>query len=268
MSAPLSMEAEYNNRAKVPEHPAILESWRRDAAAFRAAQAEAELDLAYGASDRQFLDLFWPGPARTAPIAMFIHGGYWQSLDRSWFSHMAAGLVARGVAVAVPSYGLCPQVHLAEIVEHARAAAAFLHLRHGRPLLATGHSAGGHLAAMLLATDWEARGLPPGLVPAALPISGLFDLAPLIETSVNGALALDAAEARRLSPVLAPAPGGKLHAVVGGEEGEEYTRQSRAIAEAWDGSWESVPGANHFTVIDPLADPDSPIVAKALSLIG
>ena len=158
-----------------------------------------------------------------------MHGGYWQSLDRTPFSHLAAGLNAHGVAVAVPSYDLCPQVRLAAIVAEIEQAAAFLHRRHGRPMLAIGHSAGGHLAAMLLA--WDAR-----VVPAALPISGLFDLAPLIETSINAALGLDRAEARRLSPLCRPPPGGRLHAVVGGEEGAEYARQSREIARAWGGT--------------------------------
>ncbi len=127
-------------------------------------------------------------------------------------------------------------------------------------MLAIGHSAGGHLAAMLLA--WDAR-----VVPAALPISGLFDLAPLIETSINAALGLDDAEARRLSPLLLPPPGGRLHAVVGGEEGAEYTRQSREIARAWGGTWESVAGADHFTVLAPLADPASALVATARAMV-
>lgn len=253
------LEAEYNNRAKVPEHPAIMEGWRRDAAAFRASHPNGELGIAYGPTERQKLDLFWPAPDHDAPLALFLHGGYWQALDRSWFSHMAAGLVAHGVAVAVPSYDLCPDVPLHAIVDQIRGVARFLHARHRRSMLAIGHSAGGHLAAMLMA--WNAR-----VVPAILPISGLFDLAPLIPTSINQALRLDEAEARRLSPLYHERPAGRLHAVAGGDEGSEYTRQSRAIAEAWHGTWESVPGANHFTVIAPLTDPASPLVATALDL--
>ena len=256
----MDLEAEYNNRAKVPGHPAIIAGWRHDAAAFRAAHADAELDLAYGAGERQRLDLFWPPCGRRAPLALFLHGGYWQSLDRAHFSHMAMGLNAHGVAVAVPSYDLCPQVRLAAIVAEIEQAARFLHRRHGRPMLAIGHSAGGHLAAMLLA--WDVR-----VVPAALPISGLFDLAPLIETSLNAALGLDLSEARRLSPLRYASPGGRLHAVVGGAEGAEYTRQSREIARAWGGTWESVPGADHFAVIGPLADPASALVATARAMV-
>jgi len=257
------LEAEYNNRAKVPEHPVIMETWRRDAARFRETHPDAEPGLAYGPTERQKLDLFWPAEREGAALALFLHGGYWQAFDRSWFSHMAAGLVGHGVAVAVASYDLCPAVPLATIVDQARAAVRFLAARHGRPILAFGHSAGGHLAAMLLATDWG--GVP--LVPAALALSGLFDLVPLLGTSINAGLGLDAAEARRLSPVTLPAPAGRLHAVVGGAEGAEYTRQSRAIAQAWGGSWEAVPGENHFTVIAPLADPDSALVRRARALL-
>jgi arylformamidase len=240
----------------------------RQAAAFRESHPHSELDLPYGPTQRQALDLFWPGAARDVPLAIFVHGGYWQMLDRKIFSHLATGLLAHGVAVALPSYDLCPSVTLAALVEQIRDAAAFLARRHGRAMLATGHSAGGHLAAMLLASDWKARGLPAATLKAALPIAGLFDLPPLTHTSVNAALGLDEAEARRLSPMFLPSPGLPLHAVVGGTEGAEYTRQSRGIAEAWGGTWEAAPGANHFTVVAPLADPASPLVATALRLIS
>jgi arylformamidase len=121
---------------------------------------------------------------------------------------------------------------------------------------------------MLLATDWAAHGLPPATVRGALPISGLFDLIPLLSTTVNAPLGLDEAEAKRLSPMLMPSPGLPLHAVVGGEEGAEYTRQSRGIAEAWGGSWAAIPAANHFTVVEPLADPDSALVRRAVAMVG
>jgi arylformamidase len=262
------MEAEYNNRAKVPGHPAIMAAWQRDAAAFRATHPHKDLDCAYGPTPRQALDLFWPGTMRDVPLALFIHGGYWQALDRSWFSHMAAGLNAHGIAVAVMSYDLCPQVTLAALVDQVRAAAAWLHRRTCRRMLAFGHSAGGHLTAMLMATDWRGRDavLPADLVPAGLAISGLFDLVPLIETSINGALGLDQHTATLLSPVRLPRPAGRLHAVVGGEEGREYERQSRDIAAAWDGSWYSLPGENHFTIIGQLANANSQLTKLAASM--
>ncbi len=264
----MDLQAEYDNSGKVPEYAAIVAGWRRDAAAFRAAHPVAELDLPYGPGARQALDLFWPDSSRAAPLAMFVHGGYWAAMDRTVFSHLAAGLLARGVAVAMPSYDLCPAVSLETLVGQVRAAAAHLARRHGRALLALGHSAGGHLAAMLLATDWAAHGLPRGTVRAALPISGLFDLEPLRHTTVNGPLGLDAATAHRLSPVHLPSPGLPLHAVVGGEEGAEYTRQSRSIAAVWCGTWEAMAGANHFTVVTPLGDPRSALVGAAVGLMG
>jgi arylformamidase len=202
------------------------------------------------------------------PVALFIHGGYWQGLDRSWFSHMAAGLVAHGVAVAVLSYDLCPQVTLAVLVEQVRDAAAWLHRRTGRRLLAFGHSAGGHLTAMLMATDWPARDLPVDLVPCGFAISGLFDLVPLMETSINAALCLDRATAEALSPLRLPPPRGRLHAIVGGEEGAEYARQSQSIAEAWHGMAEVVPEANHFTIVTPLSNPNSETVIQILTLLS
>jgi arylformamidase len=263
-----AFEREYNNRAKVPHFPAIAEALGRDAAAFRAAHPHSELGVSYGPTERQAMDIFWPASGRDAKLSIFVHGGYWQAMGREWFSHLAAGVLAHGVAVAMPSYDLCPNVTLAALTEQLRAAAAFLHRRHGQRMTACGHSAGGHLAAMLMATDWPARGLPAGLIAAGLPISGLFDLVPLTETTVNGALRLDAAEAQRLSPLMMPSPGLPLHAIVGGAEGPEYERQSRSLAEAWGGTWESVPGANHFDVIMPLADPRSATVRRWAQLCG
>lgn len=264
----MDLQAEYDNRGKVPEAPALIERWGREAAAFRAGHPHSELDVPYGPSARQALDLLWPGAERTGPVAMFVHGGYWQMMHRTVFSHLATGLLAHGIAVAMPSYDLCPTVAMAALVEQVRDAAAFVVRRQGCDMLAIGHSAGGHLAAMLLATDWPSRGLPRGSVRGALPISGLFDLVPLLSTTVNDALGLDEAEAHRLSPMELTAPGLPIHAVVGGTEGIEYTRQSRGIAEAWGGTWEAAEGANHFTVIEPLTDPRSGLVARAVGMAG
>ncbi len=255
-----ALEREYNNGAKVPAFPSFVAAWERDAAAFRAAHPDSELGVSYGPTERQAMDVFWPASGRAAPLAIFLHGGYWRSMHRGVFSHLAAGAVANGVAVAIPSYDLCPTVTVAVLTEQVRQAASFLARRHGRAMVAFGHSAGGHLTAMLMATDWAARGLPPRIVCAGLTISGLFDLAPLVPTTNNTALRLDVAEARRLSPMLMPSPGLPLHCVVGGAEGAEYERQSREMAAAWGGTWQTVPGAHHFTVIAPLAQPDSAMV--------
>ncbi len=264
----MNLEAEYNNRGKVANHQEIRDGWARDTAAFRASHPFADLGVAYGPGARNLMDIFWPSAARGGKLAIFVHGGYWQSMDRVNFSHLAGGLLAHGVAVAMPSYDLCPEVTVAAVVEQVRDAAAFLARQRGGGMLALGHSAGGHLAAMLLATDWAARGLPPGTISAAMPISGLFDLPPLTHTSVNNALGMDEAEARRLSPLFYRPPGLPIHAIVGGDEGSEYTRQSRSIAEAWGGTWEALAGHNHFSIVGPLAGPDSAMVAKAVSLLG
>lgn len=262
----MDAEIEYNNRARVPEHPGIIAAWARDSAAFRESGVRAELGLAYGAGEREKLDLFLPSNAEAAPTALFIHGGYWQALDRSFVSHCARGLLAQGMAVAVPSYDLCPVVTLTEIVEQMRRAAAFLHRRRGGRLLATGHSAGGQLSALLMATEWPRwqRGLPAGMVGAALPVSGVFELAPLLGTSVAAPLHLTDQEVTRLSPRALPKPpSGALHAVVGGAESAEFIRQSRDFAAHWGGSFEALPGANHFTVLEPFADPTHPLMRKA-----
>jgi arylformamidase len=261
----MDLEAEYNNRARVPEHPRHIEGWARDAAAWRAACPHTELALPYGPGEREKLDLFLPGAGRDAPVALFIHGGYWKALDRSFASHCARGPNGRGIAVAVPSYDLCPAVSVATIVDQMRAAALFLWRRRGQRMLAMGHSAGGQLAAMLLATDWATLdpAAPADLVQAALPISGVFELAPLLATSVAEGLNLTAETAHAVSPRFLPSPGRPLHCVVGGAESDEYRRQSRDMAAAWGGSVEVAPGADHFTVIAPLADPASGLTRRA-----
>jgi arylformamidase len=261
----IDMEREYNNRARVPDHARHMAGWEGDAAAWRAACPRAELALAYGAGERERLDLLQPEAGDDAPLALWIHGGYWKALDRRFSSHCARGLNLRGVAVAVPSYDLCPAVGIGTIVAQMRAACLFLWRRSGRRMLAMGHSAGGHLAAMLLATDWRAldAAAPPDLVHAAFPVSGVFELEPLLGTTIAEGLHLTPDGARALSPRFLPSPGRPLHCVVGGAESGEFIRQSRDMAAAWGGSWEALPGADHFTVVAPFADPDSAVVARA-----
>src|SRR5262245_13305309 len=146
----IDYEVEYNNRARVPEHPQIFERWERDGAAYREqakAEGRAELGLRYGATPRQYIDLFLPkSGAANAPLALFIHGGYWRSLDPSLFSQMARGMNAHGVAVAVSGYDLVPQVSIADILAQTQAACLHLWKRFGRRIMVSGHSAGGHLA--------------------------------------------------------------------------------------------------------------------------
>src|ERR687886_23074 len=112
----MDCEAEYNNRVRVPEHPALIQAWFEDAKRYRE-EARAELGLAYGPSERQRVDLFWPDEPKPAALVVFVHGGYWQNLSREGFSHLARGLNGQGVAVAVPSYDLCPAVTVRAIVD-------------------------------------------------------------------------------------------------------------------------------------------------------
>jgi arylformamidase len=274
---PIDFEAEYNNRARVPEHPEIFARWRREAEDYRTEamkERRAELGLKYGSSLRQVIDLFSPQPEVTAPLALFIHGGYWRSLEPSLFSQVARGMNFHGVAVAVAGYDLCPHVTIAEIVEQIRHACLFLWLRTGHRMLIFGHSAGGHLAAAMLATDWQALypKAPADLVPAAYSISGLFDLAPLVQTSMVQDLRLDPAEARRVSPLFWPPPRGRIFdAVVGERESSEFLRQSRVVAEDWQKGgartrYEEIAGTNHFTVLDALSDPSSAMVTRLAEL--
>ncbi len=268
-------EAEYNNRACVPEHPGIIAGWQADAATYRAT-APCELGIPYGEGERQSYDLFKPEAARGNALVMFIHGGYWQALDRSFFSHMARGLNRLGLPVAVVGYDLCPQVHLGHIVWELQQAAAALWRRYGLPVVASGHSAGGHLSACTLATNWHNvdPDLPDRLVPAAYGISGLYNLKPLTETSINTALGLDMAAAERESPLFWPAPSRlTMDAVVGGAESDEYHKQSRRLVDVWglegvQTRYEEIEGANHFTVIAGLADPENPMTRRIAALAG
>src|SRR4051794_2720603 len=248
-----------------------MAGWSRDAAAYREAHRGRWRVIPYDSGTRHGID-FFPGDG-TGPIVVFIHGGYWQALDSSYFSHLAAGLNAHGVGVAIPSYDLCPAVSIGDIILQMRTATRGL-ARLGRRLVISGHSAGGHLAACLMATDWRSidAALPADLVKAVYAISGLFDLVPLVKTSVNNALGLDEAAARQASPLFWPAPSsGSLDAVVGEIESTEYFRQSRAIVECWshrsiETRFGEIPGANHFTAIAPLADPRSPMTRRLLEL--
>jgi len=272
---PIDYEKEYDNRGRVPEHPEIFARWTREGAAYRAAAQAAELGLKYGQSPRQTIDLF---PAKDddsrTPLALFIHGGWWRSLDPSMFSQLAAGPNARGVTVAVAGYDFCPQVSIATIVEQTRAACLWLWRKHGKRIFVYGHSAGGHLAACMVAQNWQAfaSDAPADLVPAAYAMSGVYDLAPLVHVSQNSDLRLDEAEARRVSPLHWKVPAGRtFDAVVGGLESSEFLRQSKIIVDGWGARgvatrYQEIAGANHFTVVDALGDPASAMTGRVAEL--
>jgi arylformamidase len=277
--AALDFEAEYNPRLSVPDHADVFARWARDAELYRADALErdrAELGVSYGDTPRQVLDLFLPeagAKGTQAPLALFIHGGYWRAFDPGYFSHMAHGLNAHGIAVAMVGYDLCPNVTIGDIVTQMRRACAFLWQRYGRRMLVSGHSAGGQLTAAMVATDWQTLypKAPADLVPAGYAISGVFDLAPLIGLPMNQDLRLDADSARRLSPLNWPvAPGRILDAVAGDLESSEFKRQSRAMADTWGKAGAATrygePPGNHFTVIEALTDPGNAMVARIAEL--
>jgi arylformamidase len=224
--------------------------------------------IAYGPGPREVLDLFTPEGQPEAPVAVFLHGGYWQALDGAAFHGIAPALLSHGVALAIPTYDLAPTVSLGRILRQVRTATDLIRERTGYRPLVFGHSAGGHMAAALLSE---------GRAGAAVAISGVFDLLPLTRTSLNEALQLDPLMATALSPIHWPVPDGSspggttLDCWVGAEESAEFRRQSHAMAERWgaagaDTSVRELAGLNHFTVLDPLFDPGSPEVARLVQL--
>ena len=265
----MDLSAEYNNRARVPEHPAIIARWHAEAREYREA-CSSELDISYGARPRNRFDLFSAGGQ--GPVVVFIHGGYWLNFDKSVFSHAARGPNAHGLDVAVPSYTLCPEASIPAIIEEMRQLCLFLGQRYGRQLVVTGHSAGGHLAAALAATEWQLYGARPDLIKACLSISGLFDLRPLMATPMNESLRLTAAEAAAASPLLWPMPNRlPFDSWAGAEESFEFLRQARSLAAAWAGlglfcRHEEVAGENHFSIGDLLSRPDHPITRRLVEL--
>jgi arylformamidase len=269
-----SNEAAYNNRQRVPQFADILADWQRRSEATRARTPGAR-DVAYGPDPRQAFDLFEPARGgATAPLVVFIHGGYWRSLDRRSFSFAAEGLLAHGVAVAMPSYRLCPTVKVADIIADMRTFLPALYRATGRRAAITGHSAGGHLAAALLATDWADVGdVPADLARYGYAISGVFDLAPLVSTSINDALRETVDTTPAVSPMLWPLPRKDrwLTAAVGGDESSEFVRQSVDMAATWSAGGVAaeaviVPRTNHFTVLEDLARADSAMVERISDL--
>jgi arylformamidase len=276
---PAWLDAQYNNRARVPDHPRIFERWAQ-ASALARERSSRRLDVAYGPGPNETLDVF-PCTRADAPVLVFIHGGWWRSLDKCDFSFIAPSFVQAGALVVVPNYGLCPAVSIETIVLQLVRALDWTY-RHaglygGDParIVVAGHSAGGHLAAMLLSCRWKdvARDLPAQLVSAALSISGVYDLDPLRQTPfLQGDLRLTPASVRRLSPAGFPAPRGQLYSTVGAGESEEFLRQNELIRKAWGPGvvpvCESIPGTNHFDVLHDLADPHGRLHGLGLRLLG
>jgi arylformamidase len=269
---------EYNARSRVPNVADIFARWKTDSASARAASPRARFDLAYGSGPSETLD-FFPASQAHAPLFVFIHGGYWRSLDKADFSWVAPELARAGINVAVPNYALAPAVSIEHIVRQLLAAHAWLwrnaqQLGFDRARIAVGgHSAGGHLTAMMMAARWPqwADDLPADLLKGGYAISGLFDLHPIAKTPfLNVDLKLDAQSATRLSPALMPpATRAPLVTSVGGDESSEFLRQNALIGRRWKSVLRAdiaMPGHNHFTVCDDLTRPGSAMFNAVLQL--
>ena len=256
----------YANADFIPDAGSYIDQWLDAAEAFRSREAaigRARLNHAYGAGERQKLDLFHPSGLAKG-LVVFVHGGYWLRFDRGYWSHFAAGAVSRDWAVAMPSYTLAPEARVRDItLEIARAVEAASALVRG-PIVLTGHSAGGHLVARMgcrdVALDPEVR----DRVRHILPVSPVSDLRPLIETAMNAELRLDPGEAERESPVLHPVPDMPVTVWVGTEERPVFLDQARWLSEVWAAPLRMAAGRHHFDVIDDLEVPDSPLVTALL----
>ena len=276
-----AMEAEYNVRARRPDYLThMVPDWERRSAAFRDA-ARCRIDVAYGAHEDERLDFFPAQNSENRPCLIYFHGGYWQRGDKSVHTFLAEPFVKNGVSFISVNYSLCPSVRISRITQQARQAAAWVFLNSAQlnvapdKIYVTGHSAGGHLVAMLMATDWLAfgRDLPQDLIKGGIPISGLYDLEPLRFTSINDGLRLTKEEVLAESPINHPPLTDALQLIACGAcETSEFHRQSDLYARAVSRAGRpierySVPGCDHFTELNELATESSDFFGKALHLI-
>ena len=276
---PAWLDRMYNNRARVADHALHFSRWTQSSAQARASQP-CSLDLAYGQSSGEKLDIF-PAAKPGAPVLVFIHGGSWRSLDKADHSYIAPAFTAAGACVVVPNYDLCPAVTIPEITLQMVKALAWVYRnieRFGgdpKRITVAGHSAGGHLAAMLMCCVWKAYAaeLPADLVKNALSISGLYELESMRRTPfVKDSLKLTPAQVLQASPAWLPAPEkGVLYSVVGADESEEFLRHNALIAQTWGSQVvpvsEALTSLNHFSIVEALVQPGHRLQQLALKLL-
>lgn len=265
MNPPSWYEQEYNPRLTVPDATKYFQRWAEESARARALLSYLP-DLRYGPGEKETLDLF---PAVNSPfLLIFFHGGYWRAFDKTDFSWIAVPLIEAGVSVAIVNYALCPSVTLPEIADQCRRAVAWLYtnmFQYGInvPFVLSGHSAGGHLVAELFSTNWESYCIPPEAFAGGIAISGLFDLEPLLNVSVNTDIRLTKQVAREMSPAYKkPWLQAPLVVAVGAFESSEFHRQSKLLVERWPGIARGpvvVPGAHHFNVLEALTFLQGPL---------
>lgn len=259
----------YANAANIPEGDKWPAAWVGPAQAFRD-QTQCQLDHPYGAQPREKFDLFLPKGVPKG-LVVFVHGGFWIRLDKSYWSHLAAGPVTSGWAVAIPSYTLCPETNVTGIVTQIARAVETSAAMIAGPIHLAGHSAGGHIVARLICADSPLSAKVADRIAQVVSISGLHDLRPLLRTRLNNDIRLTEKEAAKQSPaLLVPRDGIPLTCWVGQSERSEFLRQNALLANIWKGLGASTqaieePDRHHFNVIDGLTDANSPLCQTLLN---
>lgn len=269
--------SQYNMRQRINGVPELIQNWTDQSRDLRS-QHKANYDLAYGDGAAERLDLF-PASTKGASLFVFIHGGYWRTLDKSDFTFVAPALVAAGISVAIVNYALAPAVTIDAIVMQNVRAIAWLYRNAAKygydrnKIHVGGHSAGGHLTAMMMCARWPvySAGLPADLIKGGLVMSGLYDLEPIrLADFLNVDLRLTPASAAKMSPAyMTPATSAPVLSTVGGDESDEFKRQNSLIAKHWRKSFAgdvAMPGLNHFTICDELTKTDSPLFKALVGL--
>lgn len=263
----------YANAPNIPGGKRWPAAWVQPAQAYRDAlqgSGRATLDVPYGERARNRFDLFRP-EGQPKGLVVFVHGGFWKALDKSFWSHLARGSVEGGYAVAMPSYTLCPTVRISEITREIAAAVERAAAMVEGPLFLTGHSAGGHLVTRMISATSPLPDAVRARISHTVSISGVHDLRPLMKAAMNTDLRIDGAEARVESPaLLEPMQNARVTCWVGSAERPEFVRQNALLANIWTGLGAKTrmieePGRHHFDVIDGLADPDHQLTRTLLS---